>query len=58
MTPLMDWDDPEARLDLLCQIGLARYKCAAAEAPAGERGRGRHWLLIRGCLAALGLHGG
>ena len=25
MTPRMDWDDPEARLDLLCRIGPARY---------------------------------
>ena len=41
MTPRMDWDDPDARLDLLGRIGLARYKCAAAKAPAGERGRGR-----------------
>jgi hypothetical protein len=25
MTPLIDWDDSEARLDLLCRIGPARY---------------------------------
>jgi hypothetical protein len=25
MTPIIDWDDPEARLDLLCRIGPARY---------------------------------
>jgi hypothetical protein len=24
-TPIIDWDDPEARLDLISRVGVARY---------------------------------
>ena len=60
MTARMDWDDHEARLDALPNR-LGALQCAAAEAPAGERGRSRQWLPdSHGCLVALwrGLHGG
>jgi hypothetical protein len=23
--PIIDWDDPEARIDLICRVGVARY---------------------------------
>jgi hypothetical protein len=44
MTPRMNWDDPEPRLEV-CRIGLARYKCAA-EVPVGERGSARQWFPV------------
>ena len=48
MTPRMDRDDPEARLDAY-QIGMALYKCAA---------RKHHGTSVSASFAPGRLHGG